>query len=136
MFRITRRGRGSGRAPALSVVRSADGARLEVREGRYGQGALYAYCDVDDTLAAHTLLLTFADMRARVIYIHDSLPLISERKFLDAFSGLGPVLPDADSLPDAVALAVAVADADDSSPWRVSCGVDGALLDVCRLVDV
>jgi len=100
VFRITRRGRGSGRAPALSVVRA--GARLEVCEGRYGQGACYAYCDVDDTLAAHTLLLTFADMRARVIYIHDSLPLISERKFLDAFSGLGPVLPDADSLPDAL----------------------------------
>ena len=106
MFRITRRGRGSGRAPALSVIRS--GARLEVREGRYGQGALYAYCDVDDTLAAHTLLLTFADMRARVIYIHDSLPLISERRFFDAFSGVRP-----DSLPDAVA--VADADADGSS---------------------
>jgi len=99
VFRITRRGRGSGRAPALSVIHS--GARLEVREGRYGQGALYAWCDVDDTLAAHTLLLTFADMRARVIYICDPLPLISERKFFDACSGSGPVLPDADSLPDA-----------------------------------
>ena len=99
MFRITRRGRGSGRAPVLSVVRSADGARLEVREGRYGQGALYAYCDVDDTLAAHTLLLTFADMRARDIYIHTDIPVISERKFFDVF-GSGPVLPDADSLPD------------------------------------
>ena len=102
MFRITRRGRGSGRAPALSVVRSADGARLEVREGRYGQGALYAYCDVDDTLAAHTLLLTFADMRARVIYIHDPLPLISERRFFDAFSGLRSGFPPSDSLPDAL----------------------------------
>ena len=101
MFRITRRGRGSGRAPALSVIRSSDGARLEVREGRYGRGALYAWCDVDDSLAAHTLLLTYADMRARVIYIHDSLPLISERKFFDSCSGFGPVLPDADSLPDA-----------------------------------
>ena len=112
MFRITRRGRGSGRAPALSVVRA--GSRLEVREGRYGQGALYAWCDVDDTLAAHTLLLTFADMRARVIYIHDSLPLISERKFFDACSGSGPVLPDADSvaLADRVADAVSVALAD------------------------
>ena len=100
MFRITRRGRGSGRAPALSVIRS--GARLEVREGRYGQGACYAYCDVDDTLAAHTLLLTFADMRARDIYIHTDIPVVSERKFFDAFSGLGPVLPDADSLPDAL----------------------------------
>jgi hypothetical protein len=104
VFRITRRGRGSGRAPALSVIRS--GVRLEVREGRYGQGACYAYCDVDDTLAAHTLLLTFADMRARVIHIHDSLPLISERKFFDACSGCRPVLPDCDSL--------AGADADDS----------------------
>jgi hypothetical protein len=129
VFRITRRGRGSGRAPALSVVRSADGARLEVREGRYGQGALYAYCDVDDTLAAHTLLLTFADMRARVIYIHDSLPLISERKFFDAF-GSGSVLPDADSLPDALP------DADDSSSLWVSRSMDGELLDVCGFVDV
>ena len=100
MFRITRRGRGSGRAPALSVIRS--GARLEVREGRYGRGALYAYCDVDDTLAAHTLLLTFADMRARVIYIHDPLPLISERRFFDAFSGLRSGFPHSDSLPDAL----------------------------------
>ena len=99
MFRITRRGRGSGRAPALSVIRS--GARLEVREGRWGQGACYAYCDVDDTLAAHTLLLTYADLRACVIYIHDSLPLISERRFFRACSGCRPVLPDADSLPDA-----------------------------------
>jgi hypothetical protein len=96
VFRITRRGRGSGRAPALSVIRS--GARLEVREGRYGQGALYAWCDVDDTLAAHTLLLTFADMRARVIYICDPLPLISERRFFTICSGSG-ALPDADSLP-------------------------------------
>ena len=95
MFRITRRGRGSGRAPALSVVRA--GARLEVREGRYGQGALYAYCDVDDTLAAHTLLLTYCDMRARNIYVHDSLPLISERKFFSAFSG---VCSDSDADPD------------------------------------
>jgi len=97
VFRITRRGRGSGRAPALSVVRS--GARLEVREGRYGQGALYAWCDVDDSLAAHTLLLTYADMRARDIYIHTDIPVISERKFFDAF-GSGSVLPDPDSLPD------------------------------------
>jgi len=129
VFRITRRGRGSGRAPALSVVRSADGARLEVREGRYGQGALYAYCDVDDTLAAHTLLLTFADMRARDIYIHTDIPVISERKFFDAF-GSGSVLPDA------VALAVAVADVDDSSSLWVPRGVDGELLDVCGFVDV
>ena len=100
MFRITRRGRGSGRAPALSVVRS--GAHLEVREGRYGQGALYAYCDADDSLAAHTLLLTFADMRARVIYIHTDIPVISERRFFGAF-GSGPV-PDPDSLPDPDAL--------------------------------
>jgi hypothetical protein len=102
MFRITRRGRGSGRAPALSVVRN--GSRLEVREGRYGQGALYADCDVHDTLAAHTLLLTYADMRARDIYIHDSLPLISERQFFNACSGSrSGALPDADadSLPDA-----------------------------------
>jgi hypothetical protein len=106
VFRITRRGRGHGRAPPLSVIRTGD--RLEVREGRYGRGALYACCDVDDTIAAHTLLLTYADMRARVIYIHDSLPLISERKFFDAFSGVRP-----DSLPDAGA--VADADADDSS---------------------
>jgi hypothetical protein len=97
VFRITRRGRGSGRAPALSVIRA--GARLEVREGRYGQGACYAYCDVDDTLAAHTLLLTYADMRARDIYIHTDIPVVSERKFFDAF-GSGSVLPDADSLPD------------------------------------
>jgi hypothetical protein len=110
VFRITRRGRGHGRAPALSVIRSSDGARLEVREGRYGRGALYAWCDVDDSLAAHTLLLTFADMRARVIYIHDPLPLISERKFFDAFDSCSGCRPD--SLPDAVALAVAVADAD------------------------
>jgi len=101
VFRITRRGRGSGRAPALSVVRSADGARLEVREGKWGQGACYAYCDVDDTLAAHTLLLTYADMRARVIYIHDPLPLISERRFFDAFSGLRSGFPHSDSLPNA-----------------------------------
>ena len=100
MFRITRRGRGSGRAPALSVVRSADGARLEVREGRYGQGALYAWCGVCDSLAAHTLLLTYADVRARVIYIHDPLPLISERRFFDAFSGLRSGFPHSDSLPD------------------------------------
>jgi hypothetical protein len=85
VFRITRRGRGRGRAPALSVVRA--GSRLEVREGRYGQGALYAWCDVDDSLAAHTLLLTFADMRARDIYIHTDIPVISERKFFDCFSG-------------------------------------------------
>jgi 2-keto-4-pentenoate hydratase/2-oxohepta-3-ene-1,7-dioic acid hydratase in catechol pathway len=39
-------------------------------------------------------------MRARDIYIHDPLPLISERKFFDAFSGLGPVLLDADSFLD------------------------------------
>jgi hypothetical protein len=96
VFRITRRGRGSGRAPALSVIRS--GARLEVREGRYGRGALYAYCDVDDTLAAHTLLLTFADMRARVIYIHTDIPVRAERKFFRICSG---ALPDADSLSDA-----------------------------------
>ena len=95
MFRITRRGRGSGRAPALSVIRA--GARLEVREGKYGGGALYAWCDVDDTLAAHTLLLTFADMRARVIYT--DIPVISERRFFRACSGCRPVLPDADSLP-------------------------------------
>jgi hypothetical protein len=101
VFRITRRGRGSGRAPALSVIRSADGARLEVREGRYGQGARYAWCDVDDTLAAHTLLLTFADMRARVIYIHTDIPVISERRFFRACSGCRSVLPDSDSLPDA-----------------------------------
>ena len=101
MFRITRRGRGRGRAPALSVVRSADGARLEVREGRYGQGACYAYCDVDDSLAAHTLLLTYADMRARDIYIRDPLPLISERRFFRICSG--DLNPDSlsDSLPDA-----------------------------------
>ena len=110
MFRITRRGRGSGRAPALSVVRSADGARLEVREGRYGQGACYAYCDVDDTLAAHTLLLTYADMRARVIYIHDPLPLVSERKFFDAFDSCSGCRPD--SLPDAVALPDSLPDSD------------------------
>jgi hypothetical protein len=107
VFRVTRRGRGSGRAPALSVIRSADGARLEVREGRYGQGALYAYCDVDDSLAAHTLLLTYADMRARVIYIHTDIPVISERRFFDACSGCcsdsdadADSLPDVDSLPD------------------------------------
>ena len=129
MFRITRHGRGSGRAPALSVIRSADGARLEVREGRYGQGALYAYCDVDDTLAAHTLLLTFADMRARDIYIHTDIPVISECRFFDAFSGVRP-----DSLPDAVA--VADADADGSSSLWVPRGVDGELLDVCGFVDV
>ena len=110
MFRITRRGRGSGRAPALSVIRA--GARLEVREGKYGGGALYAWCDVDDTLAAHTLLLTFADMRARDIYIHDPLPLISERKFFDAFSGLGPVLLDADSLLDPDSLPDSLPDSD------------------------
>ena len=104
MFRITRRGRGHGRAPALSVIRSGD--RLEVREGRYGRGALYAWCDVCDSLAAHTLLLTYADMRARVIYIHDPLPLISERKFFDAFDSCSGCCSD--SLPDAVA----VADAD------------------------
>jgi hypothetical protein len=104
VFRITRRGRGSGRAPALSVIRS--GARLEVREGRYGRGALYAWCDVDDSLAAHTLLLTFADMRARVIYICDPLPLISERRFFLICSGdVDPdSLPDADSLPDSDSL--------------------------------
>jgi hypothetical protein len=103
VFRITRRGRGSGRAPALSVIRS--GARLEVREGRYGQGACYAYCDVDDTLAAHTLLLTFADMRARVIYIHTDIPVISERRFFDACSrSRSGALPDSDSLPDADSL--------------------------------
>jgi hypothetical protein len=45
------------------------------------------------------LLLTFADMRARVIYIHTDIPVISERRFFGAF-GSGPV-PDADSLPDA-----------------------------------
>jgi hypothetical protein len=73
---------------------------LEVREGRYGQGALYAYCDVDDSLAAHTLLLTFADMRARDIYIHTDIPVISERKFFDAFGSCSGSLPDADSLPD------------------------------------
>jgi hypothetical protein len=101
VFRITRRGRGSGRAPALSVVRS--GVRLEVREGRYGQGACYAYCDVDDTLAAHTLLLAYADLRARVIYICDPLPLISERRFFTICSGSGS-LPDADPLPDADSL--------------------------------
>ena len=99
MFRITRRGRGRGRAPALSVVRA--GSRLEVREGRYGQGALYAYCDVDDSLAAHTLLLAYADMRACVIYIHTDIPVISERRFFDACSGSGSdSLADADSLPD------------------------------------
>ena len=104
MFRITRRGRGSGRAPALSVIRS--GVRLEVREGRYGQGALYAWCDVDDSLAAHTLLLTFADMRARVIYIHTDIPVISERRFFDACSrSCSGALPDSDSLPDADSLA-------------------------------
>ena len=131
MFRIARRGRGHGRAPALSVIRSGD--RLEVREGRYGWGALYAYCDVDDTLAAHTLLLTFADMRARVIYIHDSLPLISERKFFDAFSGVRPdSLPDADAHP----LSDALPDADGSSSLWVPRGVDGELLDVCGFVDV
>jgi hypothetical protein len=100
VFRITRRGRGRGRAPALSVIRS--GARLEVREGRYGRGACYAYCDVDDTLAAHTLLLTYADLRARVIYIHTDIPVISERRFFCAFSGVcSGSLSDADSLPDA-----------------------------------
>jgi hypothetical protein len=104
VFRITRRGRGSGRAPALSVIRS--GVRLEVREGRYGQGALYAWCDVDDSLAAHTLLLTFADMRARVIYIHTDIPVISERRFFDACSrSCSGALPDSDSLPDADSLA-------------------------------
>jgi len=103
VFRITRRGRGSGRAPALSVVRA--GARLEVCEGRYGQGACYAYCDVDDTLAAHTLLLTFADMRARDIYIHTDIPVISERKFFDAFGSGSGALTDS----------VALADADGSS---------------------
>ena len=97
MFRVTRRGRGHGRAHALSVIRS--GARLEVREGRYGQGALYAYCDVDDTLAAHTLLLTYADMRARDIYIHTDIPVISERRFFDAF-GSGSGISHSDSLPD------------------------------------
>jgi hypothetical protein len=97
MFRITRRGRGSGRAPALSVVRA--GARLEVREGRYGQGSLYAYCDVDDSLAAHTLLLTFADMRARDIYIHTDIPVISERRFFRLCAGDNP---DADSLSDSL----------------------------------
>jgi hypothetical protein len=71
-----------------------------VREGRYGQGALYAYCDVDDSLAAHTLLLTFADMRARDIYIHTDIPVISERKFFDACSGSGSGDVDSDSLPD------------------------------------
>jgi hypothetical protein len=100
MFRITRRGRGSGRAPALSVVRN--GSRLEVREGRYGQGALYAYCDVDDSLAAHTLLLTYADMRARDIYIHDPRPLISERKFFNAFGSRSGALPDADADADSL----------------------------------
>jgi hypothetical protein len=102
MFRITRRGRGSGRAPALSVVRA--GARLEVREGRYGQGALYAYCDVDDSLAAHTLLLTYADMRARDIYIHTDIPVISERRFfrlLRQAPSPTPTPSDADSLSDA-----------------------------------
>ena len=127
MFRITRRGRGHGRAPALSVIRSGD--RLEVREGRYGQGALYAWCDVCDSLAAHVLLLTFADMRARDIYIHTDIPVISEREFFDAFSGVRP-----DSLPDADSLAVA--DADGSSSLWVPRGVDGKLLDVCGFVDV
>jgi len=127
VFRITRRGRGHGRAPALSVIRSGD--RLEVREGRYGQGALYAWCDVCDSLAAHVLLLTFADMRARDIYIHTDIPVISERKFFDAFSGVC-----SDSLPDAVA--VADADADGSSSLWVPRGVDGELLDVCGFVDV
>ena len=123
MFRITRRGRGHGRAPALSVIRSGD--RLEVREGRYGRGALYACCDVCDSLAAHVLLLTFADMRARDIYIHTDIPVISERKFFDAFSG---VCPDS--------LAVALPDADGSSSLWVPRGVDGELLDVCGFVDV
>jgi hypothetical protein len=127
VFRITRRGRGHGRAPALSVIRSGD--RLEVREGRYGQGALYAWCDVCDSLAAHVLLLTFADMRARDIYIHTDIPVISERKFFDAF-GSGSVLPDADSLPDALP------DADDSFSLRMSRSMDGELLDVCGFVDV
>jgi hypothetical protein len=109
VFRITRRGRGSGRAPALSVV--CNGSRLEVREGRYGQGALYAWCDVDDTLAAHTLLLAYADLRARVIYIHTDIPVISERRFFCAFSGVcSGSFPDADSLPVAVADRVAEAD--------------------------
>jgi hypothetical protein len=81
-----------------------------VREGRYGQGALYAYCDADDSLAAHTLLLTFADMRARVIYICDPLPLISEQRFFRAFSGSGSVLSDPDSLPDADSHALPNAD--------------------------
>ena len=101
MFRITRRGRGRGRAPALSVIRA--GSRLEVREGRYGQGALYAYCDVDDSLAAHTLLLTYADMRARDIYIHTDIPVISERRFFRICSGdVNPdSLPDSDSDSDA-----------------------------------
>jgi hypothetical protein len=108
VFWITRRGRGHGRAPALSVIRSGD--RLEVREGRYGRGALYAWCDVCDSLAAHVLLLTFADMRARDIYIHTDIPVISERKFFDAFSGVRP-----DSLPDADSLSDSLPDADDSS---------------------
>jgi hypothetical protein len=96
VFCITRRGRGSGRAPALSVIRA--GSRLEVREGKWGQGALYAYCDVDDTLAAHTLLLTFADMRARDIYIHTDIPVRSERRFFRICAGDPDSLPD--SLPD------------------------------------
>jgi len=94
MFRITRRGRGHGRAPALSVIRA--GSRLEVREGRYGRGALYAWCDVCDSLAAHVLLLTFADMRACDIYIHTDIPVISERRFFRICSGD----VDSDSLPD------------------------------------
>jgi hypothetical protein len=88
-------------------------------------------CDVDDTLAAHTLLLTFADMRARVIYIHTDIPVISERRFFCAFSGVcSGSPPDADSLPDALP------DADGSSSLWVPRSVDGELLDVCRLVDV
>jgi len=113
VFRITRRGRGRGRAPVLSVVQS--GARLEVREGRYGHGALYAYCDVDDSIAAHTLLLAFADMRARCVDIHVDIPVISEQRFFNSFragagpqpdsdpdsdAGPSPRLPDADADPD------------------------------------
>jgi hypothetical protein len=45
-------------------------------------------------------------MRARVIYIHTDIPVISERRFFDACSrSCSGALPDSDSLPDADSLA-------------------------------